>query len=243
MESLLLYLSSFLYSVLWARHYQRRDRIRPRSQSTFSQVSWAFIIMLFPIILSCYRYGIGVDYENYVSLFENFHSSTWTSFSEENLSFEYANKALSDLGFYLTGDTFGVFGVYAVLTLVLLELALINYKDYISLPIATFIMPSADVFNVIEHRAAGPCDRSGFLFAEIYTTEKTAILFHRLSFRNWHTFHGFYYTFILLPERCGQYKVQIPVQQCRKSYYRPLPTTVYIADRTASVLCVAREIF
>lgn len=62
MESLLLYLSSFLYSVLWARHYQRRDRIRPRSQSTFSQVSWAFIIMLFPIILSCYRYGIGVDY-------------------------------------------------------------------------------------------------------------------------------------------------------------------------------------
>lgn len=140
MESLLLYLSSFLYSVLWARHYQRRDRIRPRSQSTFSQVSWAFIIMLFPIILSCYRYGIGVDYENYVSLFENFHSSTWTSFSEENLSFEYANKALSDLGFYLTGDTFGVFGVYAVLTLVLLELALINYKDYISLPIATFIM-------------------------------------------------------------------------------------------------------
>ena len=140
MGSLLLYLSSFLYSVLWARHYQRRDRIRPRSQSTFSQVSWAFIIMLFPIILSCYRYGIGVDYENYVSLFENFHSSTWTSFSEENLSFEYANKALSDLGFYLTGDTFGVFGVYAVLTLVLLELALINYKDYISLPIATFIM-------------------------------------------------------------------------------------------------------
>lgn len=64
-----------------------------------------------------------------------------------------------------------------------------------------------------------------------------------MSFRNWHTFHGFYYTFILLPERCGQYKVQIPVQQCRKSYYRPLPTTVYIADRTASVLCVAREIF
>lgn len=140
MESFLLYLSSFLYAALLARHYQRRDRIRPRSQSVFSRVSWAGLIMLFPIILSCYRYGIGIDYDNYISLFENFHSSTWASFAEENLSFEYVNKALADLGFYITGNTLGVFGVYAVLTLILFELALINYKDYISLPIATFIL-------------------------------------------------------------------------------------------------------
>ena len=51
MESLLLYLSSFLYSVLWARHYQRRDRIRPHR----NRVAAIYNAVLF---LNCHTFVI-----------------------------------------------------------------------------------------------------------------------------------------------------------------------------------------
>lgn len=172
-----------------------------------------------------------------------FYSSTWTSFSEENLSFEYANKALSDLGVSARRYV-RCFGVYAVLTLVLLELALITTRIIFRLPIAD-LYHVYDVFNVIEHRAAGSCDRSGFFWLRwnLYNRKKPLYYFIGCLFATGIHSTAFITLSFSTPERCGQYKVQIPVQQCRKSYYRPLPTTVYIADRTASVLCVARETF
>lgn len=139
MGSLLLYLSSFAYSSGVAYICQKKYKIGC-NPSICQRITWALLIMLFPMIISCYRYGIGIDYENYIILFEKFHSSTWDSFVVDTLSFEYINKIIIDLGFHLTGNTNGVFAIYAIITLIMFELSLINFRDHISLPISTFVL-------------------------------------------------------------------------------------------------------
>ncbi len=139
MDSLLLYLSSFACSSGAAYIYQIKYKTGC-DPSIYKKLMWAVIIMFFPMIISCYRYGIGIDYENYIILFEEFHSSTWNSLVAETLSFEYINKAIVDLGFLLTGNTNGVFAIYAIMTLIMFELSLINFKSQISLPVSTFIL-------------------------------------------------------------------------------------------------------
>ena len=136
MGSLLLYISAFLYSGLLAYYYQNNVR----RSSLFNEICWAMLIMLFPIFLGIFRYGIGIDYENYLMLFEKFHKTSWANFAEDTFSFEYINKAIADIGYFITGDVYGVFAVYLILTLVLFELSLINFKDIISLPIATAVL-------------------------------------------------------------------------------------------------------
>lgn len=139
MGSVILYISSFLYSAGIAFIYQQKYRLLQK-QSLLQKILWSLLIMLVPIIVSSCRYGIGTDYENYITLFSNFHRSSLTTFSEDNLSLEYINKILSDIGFFLTGNTNGVFFIYAILTLLLFEFSLINFKDYVSLPISTFVL-------------------------------------------------------------------------------------------------------
>lgn len=136
MGSLLLYISAFFYSGLLAYYYQNNVR---RTDS-LNKICWAVLIMLIPIFLGTFRYGIGIDYENYLGLFEKFHQTSWANFAEDTFSFEYINKAITDIGFFITGDVYGVFAIYLLLTLVLFELSLINFKDLISLPIATMVL-------------------------------------------------------------------------------------------------------
>lgn len=136
MGSLLLYISAFFYSGVLASYYQNNVK---RSDS-FNKICWAALIMLFPLFIGIFRYGIGIDYENYLMLFEKFHHTSWANFAEDTFSFEYINKAITDIGYFITGDVYGVFALYLVLTLILFELSLINFKDIISLPIATIVL-------------------------------------------------------------------------------------------------------
>lgn len=154
MGSLLLYIIAFLCSAVCAGFYQRKVY---KNSNSFKEFLWAGIIMALPIVLACYRKGIGIDYDTYELLFNNFHNSTWSSFYYDNSSFEYLNKVLVDLGYFISGDVYGVFSVYAILSLMLFEAAIMHYADKISLPVSTLVfllLLYPDTLNVIRQSLA-----------------------------------------------------------------------------------------
>ena len=138
MGSLLLYIFAFICSALLANVYQ--NKYKGKVCATSSQVLWSIMIMSVPIILGSMRFGIGVDYDNYTMLFEKFHYSSWAGFHSDTLSYEYGNKAIVDLGFFLSGNTRGVFALYSFITLTLFEISILHYKDRISVPVTTFVL-------------------------------------------------------------------------------------------------------
>lgn len=139
MVSLFLYLFSFLFAALCAQIVQNKTATREKIPA-WEQVIYSSFIMLAPIIIACFRYDIGIDYSIYEVKFNSIHNSSILEYYDSQGSYEYVNKPLVDLGYWITGDIAGAFAVYAILTLVIYEMSLFNFRKDISLSIGTLIL-------------------------------------------------------------------------------------------------------
>lgn len=139
MESVILYITAFLIATLTAQVVQKKTAKVQRCSIT-TQILYSCCIMLAPMALACCRYGIGIDYNIYIDVFNRIHTTSLLDYHNEIGTYEYLNKPLVELGFLLTGNTDGVFSVYAIFTLLIYEMALLNFRKQISLPLATLLL-------------------------------------------------------------------------------------------------------
>lgn len=139
MASVILYLLVFSFAAISASFVQKK--IAYVSYCPFGkQLLYAGFIMLMPIIIACWRYDIGIDYATYEKTFTTIHNLSLADYQSVIGSYEYLNKFIVDLGFCLAGNVTGVFSAYAIATLILYEMALLNFRKYISLPTGTLIL-------------------------------------------------------------------------------------------------------
>ncbi len=140
MESLFIYLFSFSFSAIIAFILQRNHLIFENG-SIVKHIGYAGLIMFFPIVLSCFRTNIGIDYNTYEILFKDIHESSLINYISNLQNYEILNKPLVEVGYFIGGDNVkGVFALYAILTLLIYELSLFNFQNKISLSISTFVL-------------------------------------------------------------------------------------------------------
>lgn len=139
MESLFLYLFSFMLAALCAQIVENKTAAIEEIP-VWKQVIYSSFIMLAPIIIACLRQDIGIDYSIYEVKFNSIHNSSLLEYYENQGSYEYLNKPLVDLGYWLTDDIRGAFAIYAILTFVIYEMSLLNFRRDTSLSIGTLIL-------------------------------------------------------------------------------------------------------
>ncbi len=147
-------------------------------------------IILPPILLSTFRYGIGVDYHTYVSNYNYF--SNQFSFKSIFCSYqEPFSVILYFLAKIIFSNSIGFFLLSILITIVFTFLGIKNYKERISMPLALFIYYM--FYYQISYNAVRQCIAVAIVFfAYKYVIERKPIkyiifitiagLFHKTAF-------------------------------------------------------------
>lgn len=132
MYGFVLYISLFLVSSFTASRYANYCRKRTKL-SWYAKVLW-FILIVFPVILfSSFRYGIGRDYDNYIKMFNLYLQSGIKEYLFYFNSSSVGTIALIELGKDIFGTAQGILCLYSLITIILLVLSVLYYKDRIDI--------------------------------------------------------------------------------------------------------------
>lgn len=139
----ILYIGSFLLTAFLVSRMPLRiqeSRIKNESRFHIKYVIYMLFAALLPIFLSSIRSGIGIDYNTYIRLFENYRNITFLDYTKTLQGYEIGNYFIVKLGYALFGETQGVFALYSILTLLLLVISVDYYSDRISVLHGIMIM-------------------------------------------------------------------------------------------------------
>lgn len=139
-----IYICSFLISVMFAGLFYRENRrkIVTHLPQWLNTIIRCLIIVCVPMIISCYRYNIGIDYKTYAILFQDSINADLTGlFGLQGAThLEIGNVLLVKLVYFVFHNINAVFAAYAIITWLLFMLAIDYFSDRISVPIALLVL-------------------------------------------------------------------------------------------------------
>lgn len=130
-RSLLIYFLSFLISVFTAYIYQEKVSCTNK----IKKIGWYTAIILFPVLVAGFRYGVGTDYFRYVLHFENTSKMSWIDVFQTSAPLYYA---FIKLCLFIVKPRW-MFLVFSYTTLVILLIALEYWREKISLSFTLLI--------------------------------------------------------------------------------------------------------
>ncbi len=102
----MLYYCTFFVSAFIAKHYQNRNAVVVYQNNESKNVREHQIIIIvligfLPILLSCLRYGIGMDYNNYQLYFEHYKNYGVVQFVNATGTYEIFNLIIIKIGYFI----------------------------------------------------------------------------------------------------------------------------------------------
>lgn len=137
MKNFLFYISILGLSSFLAYLYTTSSK-KTKNMNWIVRLIWILVIMTPAILLACFRYGVGTDYDSYTRMFDLYLQSGEKTFLYYFNNFSVGTIAILRLGKVIFNTSQGILCIYSIATIVFLTVTILYYKERI--PVFTSMM-------------------------------------------------------------------------------------------------------